>query len=133
MAIAGSLSAPVDTAAHNPAPTGSETAYCASAEDSSQWGTAVLPSKDGWPRGLLVRSKAGRDKGHYYLVLSEEGSFVWLTDGRKRSVANPKRKNKLHLQRVNWVAADPCSRDDVATPTDEMIRAAITGMLLPKK
>ena len=48
--------------------------------------------------GTPVRSKAGHDKGHWYLVLSEEGGYAYLIDGQRRTPERPKKKNKIHLQ-----------------------------------
>ncbi len=56
--------------------------------------------------GQLVYSKAGRDKGHYYLVyaLDDVNGRVLLVDGRKRNAENPKVKNPCHLQKTNTIA-----------------------------
>lgn len=48
--------------------------------------------------GYLVTSKAGHDKDKLYVVLKEEGEYVWLTDGKNRTILNPKKKNKKHVQ-----------------------------------
>ena len=58
--------------------------------------------------GQLVYSKAGRDKGHYYLIyaLDEANNRVLLVDGRKRNAQSPKVKNPLHLQKTNTVNQD---------------------------
>ena len=49
--------------------------------------------------GQLVRSKAGRDKGEHYLVYAViDKAQVLLVDGRKRTMARPKKKNRAHLQ-----------------------------------
>ena len=49
--------------------------------------------------GQLVRSKAGRDRGRHYLVIKVIGPReVLLSDGRKRPLARPKKKNVAHLQ-----------------------------------
>jgi ribosomal protein L14E/L6E/L27E len=49
--------------------------------------------------GQLVRSLVGRDKGKHYLVLQElDQRNVLLVDGRSRTLAKPKKKNKAHLQ-----------------------------------
>lgn len=58
--------------------------------------------------GQLVFSKAGRDKGHYYLIyaLDDVNDRVFLVDGRKRNAENPKVKNPLHLQKTNTVNQD---------------------------
>ena len=58
--------------------------------------------------GQLVSSKAGRDKGHYYLIyaLDDVNGRVLLVDGRKRNIEKPKMKNPLHLQNTNTVNQD---------------------------
>lgn len=90
---------------------------------------AALSSKRGLWRGQLVRSKAGRDKGQYYLVLADsEDGFVWLADGRKRQCDQPKRKNVRHLQPIRKVAADLLDREDGRSVTNEEIRAAINAV-----
>ncbi len=49
--------------------------------------------------GQLVVSKRGRDRGEPYLVLEIiDEAFVYLVDGDKRRIENPKRKNIKHLQ-----------------------------------
>ncbi|NLJ34143.1 MAG: RNA-binding protein [Firmicutes bacterium] len=48
--------------------------------------------------GQLVSSKAGRDCGQHYLVVGKsEDGFVFVCDGRRRGLANPKKKNVKHL------------------------------------
>ncbi len=58
--------------------------------------------------GHLVRSKAGRDKGSYYLVLgpADDDRCLLLVDGRKRGINSPKRKNISHLQMTNKVSRE---------------------------
>ncbi|MCL2678128.1 MAG: KOW domain-containing RNA-binding protein, partial [Clostridiales bacterium] len=56
--------------------------------------------------GQLVRSKQGRDQQQYYLVMQIKDDFLFLTDGRKRGVKNPKKKNARHVQKTLRVAAD---------------------------
>ncbi len=48
-------------------------------------------------KGAVVLAKAGRDKGGFFTVLDTEGSYVWICDGRRRSLEHPKRKNRIHL------------------------------------
>ena len=50
--------------------------------------------------GDLVLSKAGRDKGEYFLVVSVEGSYASIVNGKQRKVLNPKKKNIKHLETV---------------------------------
>ncbi|HOB29118.1 MAG: KOW domain-containing RNA-binding protein [Dethiobacteria bacterium] len=49
--------------------------------------------------GQLVRSRAGRDKGSHYLVIRViSPREVLLSDGRRRPLSRPKKKNVAHLQ-----------------------------------
>ncbi|MFA5562100.1 MAG: KOW domain-containing RNA-binding protein [Eubacteriales bacterium] len=52
--------------------------------------------------GDLVQSRAGHDRGQYFVVVSvrEESGAVWIADGKGRRVADPKRKNPRHLHMV---------------------------------
>ena len=54
-------------------------------------------------RSNIVRSDAGRDKGKIFVVLSVEGEYLLLADGKSRKVESPKRKKRRH---VLFVAAD---------------------------
>ncbi len=49
--------------------------------------------------GHVVLSKAGRDKGRKFMVLSVDktGSYVYVADGNLRRVENPKKKKLRHL------------------------------------
>jgi hypothetical protein len=46
----------------------------------------------------LARSKAGHDKDEVYVVLSEEGDFLFLANGTTKTKAAPKKKRKKHIQ-----------------------------------
>ena len=65
-----------------------------------------------WQIGRLVRSKQGRDKGKYYLILSYEAAnkIIWLVDGQKRGLNNPKKKNCQHVQIVHKKAEELAQR-----------------------
>ncbi|HEY3364589.1 MAG TPA: KOW domain-containing RNA-binding protein [Symbiobacteriaceae bacterium] len=57
--------------------------------------------------GALVRSLAGRDQGTVYVVLRQlDGRRIAVCDGRRRPVARPKVKNRLHLTVLGWVDAN---------------------------
>ena len=57
--------------------------------------------------GSVVRAKAGRDKGGYFIVtdISSDGR-VGICDGKRRKVAHPKYKNVIHLEATSTVAQD---------------------------
>ncbi|MGF7186123.1 ribosomal protein L14E/L6E/L27E [Desulfitispora alkaliphila] len=49
--------------------------------------------------GQVVQSTAGRDKEQTYIVVSlEDDRFVYLANGHKRKVSNPKKKNLSHVK-----------------------------------
>lgn len=50
--------------------------------------------------GLLATSKAGHDKDSVYVIIREEGEYVYIADGVGRTAEKPKRKNKKHLQLI---------------------------------
>ena len=47
---------------------------------------------------LLAMSKAGHDKGALYVIIREEGEYVYVADGRIRTSDRPKKKNRKHVQ-----------------------------------
>ena len=53
--------------------------------------------------GLIVRSKAGRDKGDYFIVLRSEEEFVYMANGELRKVDCPKKKKLKHLQMTSHI------------------------------
>lgn len=50
--------------------------------------------------GMFAVSKAGHDKGQMYIIIKEEEDFVYLADGRLKTMEAPKKKRKKHLQPV---------------------------------
>lgn len=50
--------------------------------------------------GVLAKSLAGHDKGELFVIIQEDREYVFLADGKKRSIEEPKRKNKKHIQVV---------------------------------
>ena len=56
--------------------------------------------------GLLASSKAGHDKDKIYVIIREDKEYVWLADGIIKTVSNPKKKRKKHIQIIK------CFQDD---------------------
>ena len=54
----------------------------------------------------LALSLAGHDKGHYYVILREEGDFVYVADGILKLCEQPKKKNCRHIQRIKKLPAE---------------------------
>lgn len=50
--------------------------------------------------GMLATSKAGHDKDSVYVIIREDGEYIYVADGRVRTTERPKRKNKKHIQLI---------------------------------
>ena len=51
--------------------------------------------------GRFAISKAGHDKTQIYVITAVEGDFVYLCDGRLKTLEKPKKKRVKHIQFVN--------------------------------
>ena len=49
------------------------------------------------PKGTVVISEAGRDRGRLMAVIGSDENSVRLCDGKERPLKNPKRKNPKHI------------------------------------
>ena len=52
--------------------------------------------------GFLASSKAGHDKDKIYVIIKEDTEYVWLADGRIKTVEQPKKKRKKHIQVIKY-------------------------------
>ena len=48
--------------------------------------------------GRLAISKAGHDKDALYVIVGQDGDFVYLSDGRLKTPEKPKKKRLKHVQ-----------------------------------
>ena len=48
-------------------------------------------------KGMIVRSRAGRDAGRWCVIVGLEENFALIADGDLRSLEKPKRKKLMHL------------------------------------
>ena len=46
----------------------------------------------------LAKSLCGHDKNEIYVVYREENDFVYLINGKTKTIEKPKRKNQRHIQ-----------------------------------
>lgn len=65
--------------------------------------------------GMLAKSKAGHDKGHIYVILKTDEAYVYLVDGSMKTIANPKKKNKKHVQII-------CEKHELSNMDDVKIK-----------
>jgi ribosomal protein L14E/L6E/L27E len=47
---------------------------------------------------ILAKSSAGHDKGSWYILVNQAADFVYIADGRRRKLENPKKKNIKHVE-----------------------------------
>ena len=71
-------------------------------------------------KGSLVYSRAGRDKGTLFVVLAQEGDWVYLADGKCRRADKPKKKRLKHINKTNRIA-----EIDFNNVSDSMLRKAL--------
>ena len=50
--------------------------------------------------GFIASSKAGHDKDKIYVIIREDREYVWLADGKYKTVESPKKKKRKHIQIV---------------------------------
>lgn len=55
--------------------------------------------------GQIVESTAGRDKNSKFVVLCIiDDQYVYISDGDKRKVENPKKKKRKHIKKLNYIS-----------------------------
>ena len=54
---------------------------------------------DKFEAGMLAKSKAGHDTGKIYVIADTDDAYVYLVDGKVRTLDKPKRKKK-HVQLI---------------------------------
>lgn len=74
---------------------------------------------------VVVRSLAGRDAGEWFAVLSCEGDFVQIANGKSRPLERPKRKRSKH------VAFTQRCLPEEALASNRALRAALRGFFEP--
>ena len=47
--------------------------------------------------GKFAKSKAGHDKDQIYVILKEDAEYVYLVDGKIKTINKPKMKRKKHI------------------------------------
>jgi ribosomal protein L14E/L6E/L27E len=72
-------------------------------------------------KGRVVLSIAGRDAGRLFLILSVEGDFALIADGKVRRLDMPKRKRLKHLKPAGPVL------DITVLKTDRQVRRKLAS------
>lgn len=53
--------------------------------------------------GNFVLSSNGHDKNEIFIILKSDFEYIYLLDGISRTLDNPKKKNKKHVQPIDYV------------------------------
>ena len=69
--------------------------------------------------GQVVKSKAGRDKERFFVVVEADTRHAKIADGKHRKLAKPKVKNILHLVPTN-------AHTELLGATDKKLRKLLT-------
>ena len=48
----------------------------------------------------VVVSVAGRDRGEWFYVVAQDQTYLFLANGKDRTLEKPKRKKRKHVQKV---------------------------------
>ena len=78
--------------------------------------------------GSAVYSRAGRDKGELFIVLSVKDGYVYMSDGSTRKLSNPKKKKIKHLNRTNFVSEKVAKAIEQGILEDYMIRKELAEL-----
>lgn len=54
-------------------------------------------------KGMLAKSLAGHDRDKLYIIIETDAEYVWLVDGICRTLENPKKKKKKHIQVIQRI------------------------------
>lgn len=74
--------------------------------------------------GYFVKSKSGRDRDKYYVIIYAQNEYVYLVDGNVRTLDHPKKKNLKHINKLGYF--DPLIFDkiyDKSIKNEEIKRA----------
>lgn len=77
--------------------------------------------------GQIVRSRAGRDKNRFFIVVMlQDEDYVYIADGDLRKIEKPKLKKIKHLAKTNYFAKEIADNLDIdATVSNATIRKAL--------
>lgn len=56
---------------------------------------------NGYKIGGIVKTLAGHDKDQLFVIIDKQDEYVYLVDGRVRTLQKPKKKKEKHIQYVD--------------------------------
>lgn len=58
---------------------------------------------DNFVIGTIIKSKAGHDQNNIFIILDVQDEYVYLVDGKTRTLSKPKRKKTKHIEVIGTV------------------------------
>ncbi|NLJ97299.1 MAG: 50S ribosomal protein L14 [Clostridiales bacterium] len=52
--------------------------------------------------GCFVTSVSGKDRGKHYVIIDTDNEYVYLVNGKSRTLDNPKKKKLKHIHRLDF-------------------------------
>lgn len=85
--------------------------------------------------GMFATSRAGHDRDTVYIIVREEKEYVYVSDGRLKTLENLKKKNKKHIQIIKKEADDILKEKLINGQHiyNEEIRKAIGGFVCQRQ
>ena len=80
--------------------------------------------------GTIVKSIAGHDKDNLFVIINVENEYVYLVDGKCRTLSKPKKKKIKHVQHVENSEGFDQLREKFDTLLDAHIRKLIRRTML---
>ncbi len=72
-----------------------------------------------------MEAVAGHDSGKYYVILQMDGEYVYLVDGKIRTLDRPKKKKQMHVRALSEHNQELIEKVTSGKVRDEEIKRAI--------
>lgn len=75
--------------------------------------------------GCFVVATAGHDSGKCYVIFEMDSEYVYLVDGRIRTLERPKKKKRIHIRMLSDMEPSLAVKVQNRTVKNEEIKRAI--------
>jgi ribosomal protein L14E/L6E/L27E len=75
--------------------------------------------------GCFVVATAGHDSGKCYVIFEMDSEYVYLVDGRIRTLERPKKKKRIHIRLLSELDSSLAVKVQNKTVKNEEIKRAI--------
>jgi ribosomal protein L14E/L6E/L27E len=79
--------------------------------------------------GSFAITTAGHDAGKCYVIFQKDQEYVYLVDGRIRTMDRPKKKKMIHIRMLSEIDQNLADKMNSNTAKNEEIKRAIKLML----